>query len=104
MENVEEKIFFGILFLALVVFISGLGFFLFNVANADHSIVRYEIGSTSYATSVSGECWTIVGVRNYWTDALIYFTKKEYTLEQVQEKVKELNMLLIEQVIRELKD
>ena len=73
-------------------------FWVFNILTADHSILRYEVGSYSNGTA-DEQNWIIVGVRDYWPDDMIVFPRKEYTFEQIKEEVSSLNGLLAERKV-----
>ncbi len=100
--NIIDKFFLPVILLAaLSILVGCLGIFLVNTIISDHSIVRYEF-SDNHNSRSSETVWTIRGTRNYWTDDIINFPRNEFSLEQVREEVRNLNLLLVEQEIREL--
>ena len=87
-----EKTFYIILLCALVIFVSCSGILLFNVVTSDHSIIKYELSDRNISNKE--EYWIVSGIRNYWADDYICFSRKDFTIEQVRDEIVKLNLLI----------
>lgn len=94
-----EKTFYVVLLCALATLVSCLGILLFNVVTADHNIVGYELVDGNL--SGKEEYWVVAGIRNYWNDDNIYFSRKDFTIEQIRDEINKLNALVENNVVEE---